>query len=305
MSDAPWRSDLVLTSEQVHDLVQRYTDIAVDDLSYLAEGWDFVNWLVNKEWVFRFPKRFDDSDTLLHEKRVLEWLDISIDHPRFEIWVDKSDRYDRPFAGYRFIEGTPIFEVEQEDCDVDAIAEQLGSILAELHRGSFKYPRSSEDPLVEWRDDALQRLSDLGDYLSSEQTNLLKQALQSYQIKKREGPLVPTHNDLSISHLLVDEQFNLSAIIDWADAATASRFVDFAGMWAWGGDPAIHAMLRHYIVEPNLSDLAHIRTHGLCYALETMNYGHQVNEPFTIDVAKRWILDRIDAGELPDVNKPL
>ena len=301
----PWESDRTFTQSEVTELINSNTSITVSELRYLAEGWDFVNWLVNGHWVFRIPKRIEDSDTLVQEKRLLQRLQLPISTPQFDIWIDKSDALDRPLAGYRYLAGTPLIEMPIEKCDSNKIAIQLGTVLSDLHSSDLTPPRISSDPLRLWFDDMTTLPQKCTDYLTSTELASIQAFLKTYRFRDRVGDQVTTHNDLGIEHLLVNATSTLTGIIDWADASTANRFVDLAGLWAWAGDEAIRTLLQAYPVEPNQQDLAQIRVHGLCYALEQISFGDQIGNSQLSCSAQSWVQARLSQGELENPYRAL
>ena len=59
-----------------------------------------------------------------------------------------------------------------------------------------------------------------------------------------EGPPQFQHGDLGAEHILVDRgRGEIIAIIDWGDAGWGNPVADLVGLWAWGGDRAVHAAL--------------------------------------------------------------
>lgn len=301
----PWRTDYPLSEDKVRSLIEELTPVKVESLNFLAEGWDFLNWLINDQWVFRFPKRFDDSDTLIHERRVLDQLDIPIQHPKFEIWVDKSNLYDRPFAAYAYIKGQPLVTTPAEQVDSLDIAKKLAEVLSVLHEHNLTAPRVPTDPIRLWQSSMWKLLEDTASFFKYEEKATMRRALSSYQYRERVPNQTTTHNDLGVEHLLIDETGKLTAIIDWADTAHNSRFVDFAGIWAWGGDDVLKTMLDYYPIQPNPQELGQIRVHGLCYALEQVSYANQIGDEDLTSNAKGWIQNRISSDEFGDIYSSL
>ncbi len=54
----PWESDHPVDEALVARLVDAaFPALAPSHAEHLDEGWDFDAWLLNRTWVFRFPKR--------------------------------------------------------------------------------------------------------------------------------------------------------------------------------------------------------------------------------------------------------
>ena len=300
-SRPPWHAEYTLEPSQVRQLISANTDLEVMEVSFLGAGWDFFNWLVNEHWVFRFPKRHSDIDTLIHEHRLLQRLDIPIAHPRFDYFVESPTDFNKPFAGYVILPGSSLLDLPSENCNVLAIGRTMGEVLTRLHQLNLTQPLVPVDPISLYRDDfddlTETASEDLGPVVVAE----VKEALASYRLRTRPTHQVTTHNDLSVEHILVNDDTNVIGIIDWADANTANGFVDFAGIWVWGGDPVLRASINHYYIEPKHEDLAQIRVHGLCYALGLFGYACEINNSRIRTASSNWIRERVTHGELADV----
>ncbi|MCY3858738.1 MAG: aminoglycoside phosphotransferase family protein [Gammaproteobacteria bacterium] len=298
---SPWSAEYELDTDQVDSIISKNTNLTVSEVAFLGEGWDFYNWLVNDRWVFRFPKRHSDIDTLVHERRILSRLELSIETPRFEFWVDRPTDFHKPFAGYPYLPGTPLVHFEGDSCNLAMIGQCIGEVLTDLHQQSLTPPRVPADPLTLWTEGFDDIVTNAKPDLSSEIEHQVRRALSSYRFRERTDHQVTTHNDLGVEHILMQDRERVAALIDWADCATANGFVDFAGIWAWGGNPALAATLDHYYVEPSLEDFAQIRIHGLCYSLEQIAYGRAIGDRSLRANAIQWVTNRAQDGELDDV----
>ena len=297
----PWSAEYELDATQVSTVIARNTDLSVTTVRFLGEGWDFYNWLVNDLWVFRFPKRHSDIDTLIHERRITKQLHLSVETPRFEYWVDRPIGFHKPFAGYPYLPGTPLIHLTHEAVDLASIGKTLGEVLTQLHSLSLTRPLVPVDPLSLWREGFDEIVTKAKSDLDIEVEQKVREALSSYRFRERTNHQVTTHNDLGVEHILMSDHTTVAALIDWADSATANGFVDFAGIWAWGGDEALRATIDHYCVEPNREDFAQIRVHGLCYALEQIAYGRAIDDGALQSASIKWVEQRVLTGELDDV----
>ena len=304
--DSRWQSEFSLSNEELASVIERETSLIVEQVKLLGQGWDFINYLVNGTWVFRIPKRRSEADTLLREKQTLEDLKLHTQHPIFEYWIPQPSGLQVPLAAYRFLPGIPLASFTKNEIDLARFGKAMGNTLAELHEHPKigKAPRS--DPLQSW-------LGGKGGSLKTDELPVAKlhlshstydtcvRFLNEYRIRKPSEGAVTTHNDLGVEHVLIDENREMSAIIDWADAHVANRYVDFAGIWGWGGDDAIKHMFEHYPTRPLIEELAQIRAHGLCYALGQLLAGDRLDLPEQKEVAIRWIRERASEGCLRNV----
>lgn len=93
------------------------------------------------------------------------------------------------------------------------------------------------------------------------------------------SPLTPAllHNDFAAEHILCDPATQtVTGIIDWSDIAVGDRSIDFAGVFHWGGEAFIDAVLSTYdgpiddVVVPHARFLAACRGVGdVTFGLET------------------------------------
>ena len=306
--DSRWISHFSPSDDEMLAIVEEHTSIEVHDLHLLGEGWDFRNYLVNGEWVFRHPKRYSESDTLLREKSILDSLQIPLQHPVVKFWIPQPDPLKVPLVGYRYIRGEPLVNFSREDVDLAAMGKILGTTLSVLHRHPKVGKALRTDPLNSWVGDRGSLKSDelpvAKKYLDANCYSACEHAINQYQSRRLTDDLVMAHNDLGVEHVLLNGAMEVCAIIDWADAHIASRYVDFAGLWGWGGDAIVKQMLVHYPVQPSIANVGQMRAHGLCYALGQILDGDRLENEFLKMTAIDWIRERHRDGSLIDIYAP-
>lgn len=53
-----WSAEVTVGRELVRRLIrEQFPEVELQSLRLLGEGWDCTVWLVDEEWVFRFPRR--------------------------------------------------------------------------------------------------------------------------------------------------------------------------------------------------------------------------------------------------------
>ena len=53
-----WSAEVTVDEPLARRLIaEQFPDLALDSLTLLGEGWDNTVWLVDAQWVFRFPRR--------------------------------------------------------------------------------------------------------------------------------------------------------------------------------------------------------------------------------------------------------
>ena len=120
-----------MNARLVAELVStQFPKLSPVEASYLGEGCDSVAFVVNRQYVFRFPKRDDVEEQLLREMPLMAALAprLPIAIPRYEFVGQPSAPFSRHFGGYPLIDGTPAIHLDLTG------------------RGSRRWPRPSALP---------------------------------------------------------------------------------------------------------------------------------------------------------------
>ena len=89
-----------------------------------------------------------------------------------------------------------------------------------------------------------------------------------------ESPSVLVHRDLASEHVLYDTgRHEMTGIIDWSEIAVSDRSVDLAGLFHWGGQPYIDAVLREYDGPLDEAVLARARFLAACRGVGDIAFG--------------------------------
>ena len=289
-----WDADYQVSTEMVVTLIETNTNLAISEIRLLGEGWDFFSFLINNEWVFRLPKRWHCADTLIREHELLESLQLSVPIPKHEYWILQPIGFHMPLAGYRHLKGSGLHKFLAHGHDLRQLGKQLGRFLKALHARDFLPKRLKSDPAAQALAERFSLLDDAANYISAEQRIRIEQLFDGYQAKQFVEDHVSTHSDLGVEHILVDADMKLVAIIDWANACSANRYVDFCGLWAWGGDDFVQPVLESYERIPDASDWSFIRLQGLYYILNQLNSQTQKNQSSLFKAAQLWLGDRLE-----------
>lgn len=238
----PWEADTDLSLDAVSRALAA-VDARFRDSSIVAllGGWDFHTFLVDDDWIFRFPKRDSVTEALRAEWRVLDAvrpLGLRYDVPNHVFRVEPSASFHRPFCGYPLCPGTPLIEapvVALSDLDefLDFI-DRIGSIQVEAPR--------EDRSITPWIEESLERLADLHGAL---EPAVVEGARGLLTVRPAASDVtVFLHNDLGPEHILVDEG-RVTSVIDWADGAYGDPAADVAGaVLAFGYWPVRGALTR-------------------------------------------------------------
>ena len=234
-----WAAEITVDESLARRLIgAQFPELELRSVTLLGRGWDMTVWLVDDQWVFRFPRR----------EMVIPGLDNEVSHlPRLASLVplpipvptyigEPSSEYRWPFYGAPFLAGRELAEAVLDDDGRAALGRPLGEFLRALHRTrlgadlpldpvrradmTFRVPKTRE------------RLAELG------QLGLWHAPREAHEVIDAAvelGPLEPTalvHGDLHLRHLLVDDVGRAAAVIDWIDLSYNTPGVDLVLYWS-------------------------------------------------------------------------
>jgi aminoglycoside phosphotransferase (APT) family kinase protein len=250
---AVWAAEQDVSAALAADLIgARFPDLRGAPVATLAAGWDNTVFRVGDEWIFRFPRRSVALPGVRREIAVLPGLAprLPLPVPVPELVGEPSAGFPWPYWGARHVPGTELAEAGLPDDARIAAATRLGAFLRALHgveppTGLPRDPMHRAEPSVmapkarAW----LARLAEAG-RRPPEAEPLLREA---ERLGPARGPLVTTHGDLHIRHLLVDPASGAATgVIDWGDLCVADPAVDLSLAYAGFAGAARAALLSAY-----------------------------------------------------------
>lgn len=207
------------------------------------QGWDSLVLVVNREWMFKFPRRPEVGRQLLIEARLLAALapvlPLPIPRPHF-LWHG-GESHPNPILGYRKIPGIELSKEIVDQGDPARLAEQLGRFLAALH--AFPLPEAVELGLHEatpeaWREGYRQLFRRVRETvfpaLEPRWGQQIAAVMEEYLADDTYADFRPAlvHTDLGREHILCDVRGrHVEGIIDWTDALIGDPAIDFVGLW--------------------------------------------------------------------------
>jgi aminoglycoside phosphotransferase (APT) family kinase protein len=287
----------VYTGQVAATVREQFPDVCPGRVSYLGEGCDSWAFDVDDRWVFRFPKRADVEQQLLLEARVLPVLAArsTLALPDFCFLGRPSAGFARHFGGYPKIPGVPAIRVDAGRAPLGEWARTLARFLSWLHAvpvDEAKRLGLTHEPIAplieEVRADALAEFECLNQVAP-------EAPLEAWLACLTDGPPRPAarssspvvaHRDLAAEHVLCDpESLRLTGIIDWSEIAISDGLVDVAGLFHWGGEPLVDAVLASYDGPLDRSGLRDARFLAACRGVADVAFG--------LDTSRR---EYVDAG---------
>lgn len=282
---AEWAPERVVDEQLARRLVtKQFPDIAADVLEPLGEGWDMTVWLVDRAWVFRFPRRAivvagaEREFALLG--RLAPLLPAPIPQPVLEGRPDHG--FPWPFYGAPGLQGEELADVTLTPAERLDLAGALGRFLRRLHDpataellADAALPvdgnrRTDMELRAPW---AQQRLATLAGHGLWTAPPGVADWLEAAVTLPPPSLETVVHGDLHLRHVLIADGA-LSGVIDWIDLGLADRSVDLLLYWCALDPPAREAFVEAY---GPLSDAELLRARVLALFLcaTLADYGHR------------------------------
>jgi aminoglycoside 2''-phosphotransferase len=289
-----------LDTAQVAEIIQQqFPDVSPATVTYLGEGCDSSAFEVNSQWVFRFPKRADVEQQLLLEFRVLPVLAerSPVPLPEFRFRGQPSATFPRCFGGYAKLPGVPGIEVDPHTVPFGKWAPTLARFLSWLHafpvRDATRLGVNHErvaSLIEEVRADALADF----EFLNQVAPDAPLEDWHAYLIggppmsAPASSTEVVVHRDLAAEHVLCDAvRRTLTGIIDWSDIAISDALIDFVGVFHWGGEAFIDAVLSSYDGPLDETALPRARFMAACRGVADVAFGLETSRREYIDAGIR------------------
>ena len=267
----------------------QFPEVKAETAELIGEGLSFYAYMVDKEWVFRFPKRRESELQLELELIVLQEIasDSPLPLPAYRFRGEPTPLFGYRFGGYSLLSGEQLMYLDLPKTSSAQLAAQLGSFLDYIHNFDYSplpgdLQPSEGDSMPEVREQALDMLQDVRSSIPRTTFDRCRAFLDDP--KRLPGPyagqLRLVHNDLGDEHILVDsERHTVTGVIDWGDVALGDPAKDFAGLWMYGGDEFVHQALGMYHrgIDPGFWD--RVKYRGLWHAMAYLHHGYETQIP--------------------------
>jgi aminoglycoside phosphotransferase (APT) family kinase protein len=279
-----WDADVELSLEAATHLIERqFPALAPARLELLGAGWDNTAFLVNEQFVFRFPRRQCVVGLLEREARVLPLLapHLPLPVPVPTLLGAPADGYPYPFAGYLLIPGTTACRLAWSDEERTRNAAPLGRFLAALHRIPVSDATRAWAPGHEIgpaEPPVRDRLRALGPALGGIDVEALADLVERLAAAPAwAGPTCWVHGDLYARHLLVDDQRRLCGVIDWGDVHLGPPALDLMIAFSFL-PPAGRGAFREAYGPIDAATWDRARWRALHYGMSLLEYGTDIGD---------------------------
>ena len=263
----------------------QFPELAPARAIYLNEGCDSSAFVINNAWVFRFPKRAEIDQQLLIETRMLSVLEerSPLPVPAFRFHGRPSSQFPFHFVGYARLPGMPGIRLDPERVPFDAVAVTLGRFLTWLHAVPLDVPESlgvPRYPLEMLLDEIGPEALDDFEFVASVAPDAPLDEWRAFLIARSgTGSLLRpaaalVHNDFAAEHLLLDPaSYDVTGVVDWSDAAIGHPVADLAGVFHWGGEHFMNAVLQSYAGAVDATFIAWARYLAACRGAGDVAFG--------------------------------
>lgn len=287
-----WAVEVDVTPELAADLIRdQFPEVTAGQVTVLATGWDNIVYVVDEQWLFRFPRREVAVPGVQREIALLPKLaprlPLPVPDPQFA--GQPSARYPWPFFGTWPLPGNELADAGLTDTELAPAAVAVGEFLRVLHDPEL-VPLADgaglpEDPMrrasppvraVRARE-TLDRLIAAGIVPPGSDAALLLD--RASDAPHPNGPLVISHGDLHIRHLLVDPSGAAAGVIDWGDLCLADPAVDLSIAYFGFAGPQRAALLAAYARPVTAERELAARTLAISLAASLAEYAADDNRP--------------------------
>lgn len=222
-------------------------------------GWDHLVFIINHEWVFRFPRTAEFTQRVEQEQKLLHYLYnrtrmSKIQIPQYQLLHSQNNQVVGCY--YRMIPGTPLTPTLLKYMNYQTrnnIAKQLGTFLRNLHTSNIDFLQALGFRTLHTRGYWENQFRDIKDFilplLTVDERLHVIDIFQTYLSEDNYNHVQKTlvHGDLSFTHILYSpKQQVVTGIIDFGDAQLTDPAYDFSGLYWDYGKEFVQEVLINY-----------------------------------------------------------
>lgn len=254
---AEWTADIPIDDSTALAVVrEQFPALAARRIARLAEGWDNAAFLVDGEWLFRFPRRAVAVAGVRLEMRLLPALAARLPLPVPDAALQgvPSPAFPHPFFGYRALAGREACDAGLDDAARTALAPALGGFLRALHAPALARELGADLPvdpigraaMAERIPKTRARIGELCAAGLWDDPGPLHRAIEPAANLPDEPRDSIVHGDFYFRHLLINAAGSVGGVIDWGDVSLNEPCVDLQICWGFLPPAARPAFLAAY-----------------------------------------------------------
>lgn len=206
------------------------------------------------EWVLRLPRRPDVYKRTKLEKQTVDFLqkNVSFEIPKWKVHAEDLIAYPKLTGKPAAIMDPEIqnyvWEIEYKPVPENFI-NTLAETLVNLHKISKENITAQHiniKTIQEIKNDFQRRMDKVKETygVADELWNRWKKWLENDELWPRHATII--HGDLHPGHIMVDNQANVTGLIDWTEATYSDPSMDFMGHYRVFGDEGLEQLITAY-----------------------------------------------------------
>jgi len=229
-----WDENVGLRADDVIKLLEKQFKIKIEDIDFIANGWDNDVYKINNKYIFRFPRRDIANKLIKKEGNALpiikQYVNTLLPNPVF--FGNPTNDYPYLFLGYDYLRGLSIEEIDAIS-SMDSIS-VLATFLSQLHSVPIKEVESivGYDDLdrlnINKRKETLIRNTNAIRNIGIYDTLELESYIGNLTNIKLNDEKILVHGDMHIRNLLYNIDGVVSAVIDFGDIHIGNRAFDIS-----------------------------------------------------------------------------
>jgi aminoglycoside phosphotransferase (APT) family kinase protein len=239
-----WHADIDITEDLVvRCIVESFSELVIQSICLLGEGWDNKVFLINDSIVFRFPRKKSTAILLEQENQVLQKLEVKqllIPRP---IYIGKpTSDYPYTFHGYHLIAGENAYCSQLTELERIASLPALANFIRQLHSidadaalamGAERQSldRTEGNKIVDVLTERVMKIIDR-QVVSIDMTCFKDEMTIAQTINLDNYPKCLVHGDLDVRHLIFKDK-KLFGIIDWGMVGINNKAIDLSLIWGF------------------------------------------------------------------------
>ncbi len=290
MNAEEWHADIHITEALVRSCLQEQFPelIPIKAIKHIGEGWDNKVFLVNEEFIFRFPRRKIAVALLERENTVLNnlpaFLNIKIPIPEYK--GSPTSSYPYIFQGYKMINGLSSYQAPLSVQDRIASLAAFAGFLKQLHNIDETHALAiGAQPQVFDRvmvNKTAKALNERVAKIIARKICCINEACFQQELITAKKIVLPAdniclvHGDLDCRHLIFNNN-QLTGIIDWGDMGINNKAVDLAVVWNFY-PISCHPLFFNYYGNVDAATWQYARFLGLYGAFTLMLYAEDIGD---------------------------
>ncbi|MEO9144529.1 MAG: aminoglycoside phosphotransferase family protein [Ginsengibacter sp.] len=230
-----------------------FPDFTISSIKKTGEGDNSKAFLINGNYIFRFPKRKEVKQQVAREATVLPKIQpfLNLRIPQFEFISP-----DISFVGYQIIPGTPLTLTIYNSLNKKkqaSIQQSIGNFLSQLHHIDSLIVRDcgldTMNHREEYSDNFREVQKIIFPHLSKNRRKIITKLFTDYLSDATNFGYIPAiiHNDFSKDHILFDiENKKITGIIDFGDIAFGDPDYDLLYLLDEFGEDFLKGLFRIY-----------------------------------------------------------